>query len=328
MMKINIYYGGRGLIEDSTIYVMNKITEVLEELRVEVRRYNLYEDKQGISTLPRTLKDCDGIILAASIEWFGIGGLLQQFLDSCWLYADKENLKTICMMPVVISNIYGEKDHELSLIHAWELLGGSVCPGICAYVSNHVAFETNPQYSHLIERAAESLYRTINQKPAHFPTSMNTLRENMLKIKPIDLTPQESEQLSMYVSDDTYVKKQKEDIEELTMIFKELLGDDTSSEEFVAALKAHFKPLEDFKASYAITIEDANQTLVVDISGEKLNCYYGQMEGADVTARTSHEIMSDIIGGRMTFQRAFMSGALAAKGNFKTLRAFDTIFQF
>lgn len=52
MMKINIYYGGRGLIEDSTIYVMNKITEVLEELRVEVRRYNLYEDKQGISTLP------------------------------------------------------------------------------------------------------------------------------------------------------------------------------------------------------------------------------------------------------------------------------------
>ena len=32
----------------------------------------------------------------------------------------------------------------------------------------------------------------------------------------MELTPQESEQLSKYVSDDTYVKKQKEDIEELS----------------------------------------------------------------------------------------------------------------
>lgn len=328
MMKINIYYGGRGTIEDSTIHVMNKITEVLEELRVEVRRYNLYEDKQGISTLPRTLKDCDGVILAANIEWCGIGGFLQQFLDACWLYADKEKLKTTYMMPVVISNIYGEREQELFLLRAWQLLGGPAIPGICAYVNNHVAFETSPQYSLLIEKAAETLYRTINQRPVQFPSSMNALQNTMLKHLPIDLTPQETEQLSMYVSDDTYVKKQKEDIEELTPMFKELLGDDTSSEEFIAPLKAHFKPLDDFKASYAITIEDANRTLVIDISGEKLNCYYGQKEDAEVAARTSHEVMTDIIEGRMTFQRAFMSGVLTAKGNFKTLRAFDTVFQF
>ena len=40
-MNINIYYGGRGLIEDPTIYVCDKITEVLNELRVQVKRYNL-----------------------------------------------------------------------------------------------------------------------------------------------------------------------------------------------------------------------------------------------------------------------------------------------
>ena len=34
MTKVNIYYGGRGLIEDPTIYVMDKITEVLNELNV------------------------------------------------------------------------------------------------------------------------------------------------------------------------------------------------------------------------------------------------------------------------------------------------------
>lgn len=328
MMKINIYYGGRGLIEDSTIYVINKITEVLEELRVEVRRYNLYEDKQGISTLPRTLKDCDGIILAANIEWLGIGGFLQQFLDACWLYADKEKIKTTYMMPVVISNVYGEREQELYLLHAWELLGGVTTPGICAYVSNHAVFETSPQYSLLIEKAAEALYRTINQRPMCFPNSMNDLQDAMLKRRPIDLTPQETEQLSMYASDDTYVKKQKEDIEELTQMFKELLGDDTSSEEFIATLKSHFTPLDDFHASYAITLENANRTLVVEINNEKLSCYYGQKEDADVSARTTHEVMEDIVGGRMTFQRAFMSGLLTAKGNFKTLRTFDTVFQF
>ena len=42
--KINIYYGGRGLVEDPTIYVLNKMTEVLKELRVEVNRYNIFEN--------------------------------------------------------------------------------------------------------------------------------------------------------------------------------------------------------------------------------------------------------------------------------------------
>ena len=50
-MNINIYYGGRGLIDDPTLFVINKMQEVLEELRVNVTRYNLYEYKSTISTL-------------------------------------------------------------------------------------------------------------------------------------------------------------------------------------------------------------------------------------------------------------------------------------
>lgn len=37
-MRIHIYYGGRGLIEDPNLYVLKKIEEVLEELRVKVER--------------------------------------------------------------------------------------------------------------------------------------------------------------------------------------------------------------------------------------------------------------------------------------------------
>ena len=87
-MKINIYYGGRGMIDDPTISVINRMTSVLEELRVTVERYNLYEMKNNIMTLPQTLKEADAIILADTVEWFGIGGFMHTFLDACWLYGD------------------------------------------------------------------------------------------------------------------------------------------------------------------------------------------------------------------------------------------------
>ena len=114
-MKINIYYGGRGLIDDPTLFVLNKMQEVLEELRVDVERFLLYELKNSITTLPQTLKEADGIILATTVEWYGIGGYMQQFLDSCWLYGDKEKISNIYMCPVVMSTTYGEREGKLNL---------------------------------------------------------------------------------------------------------------------------------------------------------------------------------------------------------------------
>lgn len=106
-MKVNIYYGGRGVLDDPTLYVIQKMESVLIELRVEVHRYNIYEQKNAISMLPQTLKDVDGIILATTVEWLGIGGYMNQFLDACWLYGDKESISSIYMQPVVMSTTYG-----------------------------------------------------------------------------------------------------------------------------------------------------------------------------------------------------------------------------
>ncbi len=331
MMKVNIYYGGRGLIEDTTIYVMNKLTEVLEELRVEVNRYNLYEGKTNISVLPNTLKDVDGIILATPVEWFGIGGYMQQFLDACWLYGDKEKIKKIYMLPVVMASTYGERDAQYTLIKAWEMLGGIPTEGLCAYVDDNVEFETNPDYASAIENKAEDFYRIINQRKKMFPSSMLELKQNVLQNTNIDLTPQETEQLSKYVSDDTYVRQQKEDIEELTQMFKQMMGDTSQSEtndEFIGKLKACFCPIKDFDASYAIHLTDKDKTLVAEIADEQLNCYYGTKEDVEVFAKSSSEVFHKIVDGKVTFQKAFMAGEITAKGNFKTLRMFDTVFQF
>ena len=48
-MNINIYYGGRGVIEDPTLYVLEKIEPVLSELRVSFTRYNLYDMKNLVN---------------------------------------------------------------------------------------------------------------------------------------------------------------------------------------------------------------------------------------------------------------------------------------
>ena len=329
-MKVNIYYGGRGLLDDPTLYVIGKMEEVLKELRVSVERYNIYEHKNSISTLPQTLKDADGIILATTVEWLGIGGYMQQFLDSCWLYGDKEKIKTTYMQPIVMSTTYGEREGELTLSNAWEILGGLPCSGMCGYVDALVSFEMTHDYSLIIEKKAENLYRTISQKQKSLPTSNQAVTRTILRTQQMDLTPQESEQLSQYVADDSYVKKQKEDIEELASMFKDKLSvqqNDTQTE-YITELESHFVPQGDFTANYLFMIEEKKKPLVVEVAGEELNCYYGQQENVDVYAKLTGEVMNNILAGRMTFQRAFMTGEMTAKGNFKTLRTLDQIFIF
>ena len=329
-MKVNIYYGGRGLLDDPTLYVIGKMEEVLKELRVSVERYNIYEHKNSISTLPQTLKDADGIILATTVEWLGIGGYMQQFLDSCWLYGDKEKIKTTYMQPIVMSTTYGEREGELTLSNAWEILGGLPCSGMCGYVDDLVSFEMNHDYSLIIEKKAENLYRTISQKQKSLPTSNQAVTRTILRTQQMDLTPQESEQLSQYVADDSYVKKQKEDIEELASMFKDKLSvqQNETQTEYITELESHFVPQGDFTANYLFMIEEKKKPLVVEVAGEELNCYYGQQENVDVYAKLTGEVMNNILAGRMTFQRAFMTGEMTAKGNFKTLRTLDQIFIF
>ena len=61
---------------------------------------------------------------------------------------------------------------------------------------------------------------------------------------------------------------------------------------------------------------------------DKLDIHYGEADIVDVYAKFSKSIMESIIDGHMTFQRAFMTGEMTAKGNFKTLRMLDQIFPF
>lgn len=328
-MNINIYYGGRGFIEDPTLSVLKKVENVLEELRVNVTRYNLYDLKNSMTTLPQTLKDADGIILAASVEWYGTGGFLQLFLDYCWLYGDKNKISQTYMSPIVISTTHGEKEGMLSLITSWELLGGKVCSGFSAYVEDYIDFDGNVQYTSYIEKCAENIYRSISQNLNTLPSSSMAIKQNLLQSS-LDLTPQEGEQLSKYVSDDIYVQQQKEDIEELSSYFKGILSENGTDVDtaFIKTFTSHFVPQDNFSASYQLIIEDKKNSLHIKIENKDLYIKYEESPSADIIAKLNNSVLDDITRGRMTFQRAFMTGEMTAKGNFKILRMLDQVFLF
>lgn len=329
-MKVNIYYGGRGLIDDPTLYVLGIIQEVLEELNVKVERFNLYELKNSIASLPQTIKDADGIILASTVEWHGIGGYLQTFLDALWLYGDREKIATTYMCPVVMSTAYGEKESRLFLESAWEILGGKLCDGMSGYIKDATVFESQESYKQLIEKKTENIYRTIKQSAVNFPGSSNMVME-VVAVRPnSDLTPQETEQLSQYVSNDSYIQKSKEDILELVNYFKEKLDEEevTKDEELIHAFINHFKPQPGCKTAYQFRIEGKETPLAIKVNVTELECYYGELDNADVDINLSRAVLEDIIQHRLTFQGAFMAGNMRMKGDFKQLRMLDILFKF
>ena len=332
-MKINIYYGGRGIIDDPTLYVISQITTVLQELNVKVQQYNLYEQRNGITALPNTLKDADGVILASTVEWYGVGGYIMQFLDACWLYGDKDKIKHIYMAPVVMSTTHGEREGMMSLAAAWEMLGGLLCDGMCGYIADTTKLENSGEYSKIIEKKTENIYRTINQKQAVFPASNQAVINKVATSKGIDLTPQESEQLSEYASDDKYVRTQKEDLQELASIFRDKMGQDGAAsgntDEYVKIFKKKFTPVAGVSSKYKIVFSDNPKLkpVVLDVDNSKFDCRVGDEDGCDVVLTAEQRVFEDIIGGRITFQRAFMAGNIKMKGDFKLLRSLDQLFE-
>jgi putative sterol carrier protein/NAD(P)H-dependent FMN reductase len=333
-MKINIYYGGRGIVDDPSLYVINRMTDVLKELNVEVERFNLFDQKSAITALPGTLKDADGIILSSTVEWYGIGGYLMEFLDACWLYGDKDKIGRMYMMPVIMSTTYGEREGVTSLETAWEILGGLPCDGVCGYIADTSLFDSNQDYIRLIEKKAENFYRTISQKIPALPASNQVVKQKVSLTKSVDLTPQESEQLSKYVSDDRYVQTQKADIQELSSLFRDKLKNDertSTSEDYLDTFKKHYRPDNKVQGTYAITVTDrpGMKTMLLAIRDSLVTqVIASETSDIDVALSMTKDSLDEIVTGRMTFQRAFMAGNMKMKGDFKLLRGLDQIFVF
>lgn len=329
-MKINIYYGGRGVIGDPSLFAVKKMMQVFDELNVKVTKYDLYDQKNQIATLPQTLKDVDGIILASTVEWHGVGGYLMNFLDACWLYGDKEKIASVYMAPVVMATTYGEREAVLDLKNAWESLGGLTCDGISGYVADSKELEANKSYTELIEKSAENIYRSINQKHATLPTSNRAVTQKVSTTKKSLFTQQENEQLSELISDDTYVDKQKKDIQDLAGMFKTKLDlhKKDNLEDYVDAFKKCFKPVAGEHIRFLVKITDKNVAIAINIDNGNADIKLGDIVTPDVEYSIESKNLEEIIAGRKTFNGGFMEGSIKSKGKIAKMRMIDEFFPF
>ncbi|MBQ7557579.1 MAG: SCP2 sterol-binding domain-containing protein [Lachnospiraceae bacterium] len=328
-MKINIYYGGRGIVDDPALVATKKLIEVFDDLNVSVSEYRLYDMKGQISSLVSSLKEADGIVLAYTVEWWGYGSFLPQFLDAVWLYGDKEAISRIYMCPVVMSTTYGERKAESELREAWEMLGGKTCEGICGYITNTLSFEGNEQYLNAIERCAENMYRVIGHKTVVLPKSALEITKKVQIAHSVNITPKESEILSKFADDEKYRETKKDDLRKLAEQFRDRMQKDSQGSDtlYLDDLKSHFRPQPSLKASYVIEI-GRSAPLHIRIDGRRLDCGYGNIEDPDVSITADRNFMPSIISGKTTFQQSFMGGQIKSRGDFKLLRALDAVFIF
>ena len=77
-----------------------------------------------------------------------------------------------------------------------------------------------------------------------------------------------------------------------------------------------------------IHISDTDECIHIRADEEEVTIDNEPCEDADVTGKLTSEVLKQIIAGEQTFQKAFMSGEMSAKGNFKTLRMLDQMFGF
>ena len=147
-------------------------------------------------------------------------------------------------------------------------------------------------------------------------------KQNSLSLK--------TEQLSRNLADDTYVQKQKQDVIELSSIYRNMLtgsGHDAGAD-YIDSFRAHFIPQEMMRVSYQFIIEGMAKPLYLGIDNEEIICHYGEVPDVDVEIRLTPEVMDDIVAGRSTFQKAFTMGDLSARGPIKVLRMLDDAIPF
>ncbi len=349
--KVIVVYGGTNLADDPTYVVVDRVSGVLSELNVTIKRIDLYKNDYSIDAFVDELMDSDGVILATTVEWYGIGGALQTFLDKCFASGRFDPFTGgAYLFGIVVSRQSYERDAYSHLIKSWEILGG-VEGGVSllSTIANSADLETDNELLVAVDKKAEDYYRIINQQRLVMPTSIHG-NKVLFKV-PVKVQVDEGEQMIIkqvvsgdgkeqaienqmsFISNyDEFIEKQQKDIEDISSLFKERLTktSDVVSKTFPELFEYKYKPdktFADCKISWVVN-DRSSENFVLEFIGATLKANFGKQPKADVVMSSNFDVLSKITEGKLTVQRAFMTGEIKAKGNFTLLYKLDQLFAF
>jgi len=341
-MKILIIYAGNGLADDLSLAAVKRIHTVLNELEVNVKQWSL--DYQDITEeFLSELSIAEGVVLATTVEWIGIGGRMQTFLDRCYHFNQQELFQGKYLMSVALTKTNGDRDASNYLTKCWDMLGGLEGVNVCGRIKNSVELETNERTISIIDKKTEDFYRVLNQKRDTLPTgtgySPKYISNEMELDRPDTFTKMNiideyvgDNKANKIIEEDPFIAEQRKDILEISDFLKQQLNqnDNLSGNKYIDRFLQTFI-CEDpsFNCTYNIIITDQkNKDIILKVKDKKLAGYIGTDPSADVIVNIDTNILDEVIKGKLTIQRGFLTGKLKAKGNFTLLYEFDNIFKF
>ena len=341
---ITIVYGGEGFIDDPVIVAIERISSVLLELGVGIHRIDLHKGSIPMEKAFEYINASKGVILAVNVEWYGIGHQMQGFLDSCFFRGDESYFKNKPLMGVCFTRHGFEQEAYNHLLRSWEILGGVDGTALMAVIKSAAELETNFGWLYGIDKKTESYFRCIKQDKGLLPRSngvskfsietpvtnedINTLSAIKTKQKE---TVNEIKSNGLIENYDEFVEKQQKDIMEISSLFKKKLSSKivNKDQSLPRLLKDAYKFKGEIQSNIQFVIDDQlKENTVIELNNQYIRSYFGQLSDVDVIVSGTKDIFTRILTGKVTMQRAFMTGEVKAKGDFTVLYKFEEYFAF
>jgi len=341
---ITIVYGGEGFVDDPVVVAIERMSSVLLELDVSIHRIDLHKGSIPMEKAFDYINESKGVVLAVNVEWFGIGYQMQKFLDDCFFRGDESYFKNKALMGVCFTRHGFEQQAYDHLLKSWEILGGVEGVSLMAIIKSAAELETNFDWLYSIDKKTEHYFRCIKQDKGLLPRSnsinkisietpisevdINTLSAIKTKQKEVIKETKSNGLIDDY---DAFIEKQQKDIMEISSLFKKKLSSKVINKDqsLPRLLKDAYKYKGEIQSNIQLVVDDQlKENTVIELNNQYIRSYFGQLSDVDVVVSGSKDIFVRILTGKVTMQRAFMTGEVKAKGDFTILYKFEEYFAF
>ena len=300
-------------------YACGRAAEVFTELGLTVETWKLAEtaDEEVLAALTQAA----GAVIALTVEWYGIGSRLQRFLESCHAAKPKDILAEMPLLAIVFSRDGYEREAAAYLTQAWRLLGGwpeLEITGVFAEVSD---FSENRSALEVIEKKAEQFFRYGLNQSYQLPQSAAAGQ--------IGQPPQAAAGMAAETPEAESVHRDKANVKALSHKLQAKLEQKTRQTKQSLAeliLQNYVGGSEqEYRLQLMVKDKPAENTFVL-IKKTGVYAYAGEEE-AVLTLFAEDEILRRCLVGELSFQKAFMTGQLSAKGELTLLYKLEDFFR-
>ena len=339
----------------------------VEEILLDNYHIDYYYGKSNkdIQQIANKINDSAGVIFVSNTILAAPSGIIKVFLENLGHLSYKNMIEGKYGFSVCFTDSLGERESAEYILKAWEMLGGIEGGKIALWVKDMEGLKNLRESIEKRVEAFYKIFRQPGQKIPNSYNQSVTMTVNEKKISgwtvpKIDLdeiNKQNNQEETVQVKNSSFEdfsKVQEKDIKELTDFFKQQMfsaGNELAINAYGTYAKPSARPVvehrktckqmtknlphyfqphlaADFVGSFQFNItgkESFDGYIVID----KGECSYfdGIKEDADITMIMEEDIWVDILRGKISAQKAFMTGQLKVRGNFVLLNRLDQLFK-